>query len=105
MLYVISSSFCAGINFDYVLKLHLLQQSTKPIYREMASSLDVVKPEVFDGANFKRWQAKTKLWLTDLRLFWVVSNPLMFPLETAEITRWEDTNNSTLARLLVVLSN
>ena len=95
----------AGFNSEILLKLHFLQQSRKPIFEEMALSSDVVKPEVFDGANFKRWQAKTKLWLTDLRLFWVVSNPPMFPLETAEMTRWEDANNSALARLLAVLSN
>ena len=58
----------AGLNYDYLLKLHILQQSRKTIFEEMASSSDVVKPEVFDGANFKRWQAKTKLWLTDLKL-------------------------------------
>ena len=45
-----------------------LQQSRKPI-RIMASSSDVIKPEAFDGASFKRWQIKTHMWLTDLKLF------------------------------------
>ena len=45
-----------------------LQQSRKPI-RVMASSSDVIKPEAFDGASFKRWQIKTRMWLTDLKLF------------------------------------
>jgi hypothetical protein len=48
-----------------------LQQSRKPI-RIMASSSDVIKPKAFDGASFKRWQIKTRMWLTGLKLFWVV---------------------------------
>jgi predicted membrane protein len=50
-----------------------LQQSRKPI-RIMASSSDVIKPEVFDGASFKCWQIKTHMWLTDLKLLWVVTS-------------------------------
>lgn len=71
----------------------------------MASFLGVVKTEVFDSVNFKRLQAKTKLWLTDLKLFWVISNPPMFTLDTALMVQREDANNSSLARLLAVLSN
>jgi hypothetical protein len=51
----------------------ILQQSRKPI-RIMASSSDVIKPEAFDGVSFKRWQIKTRMWLTDLKLFWVVTS-------------------------------
>jgi hypothetical protein len=40
----------------------------------MASSSEVIKPEVFDGASFKHWQIKTRMWLTDLKLFWVVTS-------------------------------
>jgi hypothetical protein len=50
-----------------------LQQSRKPICI-MASSSDVIKPESFDDASFKRWQIKTRMWLTDLKLFWVVTS-------------------------------
>jgi hypothetical protein len=50
-----------------------LQQSRKPI-RIMASSSDVIKPEAFDGASFKRWQIKIRMWLTDLKLFLVVTS-------------------------------
>jgi hypothetical protein len=48
-----------------------IQHSRKPI-RIMTSSSDVIKPEAFDGASFKRRQTKTRMWLTDLKLFWVV---------------------------------
>jgi hypothetical protein len=58
--------------FKYVRSMSLislkLQQSRKPI-PVMASSSDVIKPEAFDGASFKRWQIKTRMWLTDLKLF------------------------------------
>ena len=58
--------------FKYVESMSLislsLQQSRKPI-RIMASSSDVIKLEAFDGASFKRWQIKTRMWLTDLKLF------------------------------------
>jgi hypothetical protein len=58
--------------FKYVRSMSLisikLQQSRKPI-RIMASSSDVIKPEAFDGACFKRWQIKTRMWLTDLNYF------------------------------------
>jgi hypothetical protein len=61
--------------FKYVRSMSLIslkiQHSRKPI-RIMASSSDVIKPEVFDGASFKRRQIKTHMWLTDLKLFWVV---------------------------------
>jgi hypothetical protein len=43
----------------------ILQQSRKP-FRVMASSSDVIKSEVFDSTSFKRWQIKTRMWLTDL---------------------------------------
>jgi hypothetical protein len=51
----------------------ILQQSRKPIPL-MASSSDAIKPEAFDGASFKRWQIKNHMWLTDLKLFWVVTS-------------------------------
>jgi hypothetical protein len=51
----------------------ILQQSRKP-KRIMTSSSDVIKPEAFDGASFKSWQIKTRMWLTDLKLFWVVTS-------------------------------
>jgi hypothetical protein len=61
--------------FKYVESMSLislkLQQSKKPL-RIMASSSDVIKPEAFDGTSFKRWQIKTRMWLIDIKLFWVV---------------------------------
>jgi hypothetical protein len=93
----------------------ILQQSRKPI-RIMASSSDVIKPETFDGASFKRWQIKTRMWLTDLKLFWVVTS--VVPEATsdnaddaakaaalAEKAKWDEANEACLSRLLNVLSN
>jgi hypothetical protein len=63
--------------FKYIESMSLvslkLQQSRKPICI-MASSSDVIKPEAFDDASFRRWQIKTRMWLTDLKLFWVVTS-------------------------------
>jgi hypothetical protein len=49
----------------------ILQQFRKPIVA-MASSSDVIKPKPFNDACFKCWQIKTRMWLTNLKLFWVV---------------------------------
>lgn len=43
----------AGINFESLLKPLFLQQFRKPTSEEMASLSDVIKLEVFDGANLK----------------------------------------------------
>jgi hypothetical protein len=93
----------------------ILQQSRKPI-RIMASSSDVIKPEAFNGASFKRWQIKTRMWLTDLKLFWVVtsavpkaasddSDDAAKAAALAEKAKWDEANKACLSRLLNVLSN
>lgn len=82
----------------------------------MASSSDVIKPEAFDGASFKRWQIKTRMWLTDLKLFWVVtsavpqaasddSDDAAKAAALAEKVKWDEANEACLSRLLNVLSN
>jgi hypothetical protein len=92
-----------------------LQQSRKPI-RIMASSSDVIKPEAFDGASFKRWQIKTHMWLTDLKLFWVVmltipeaasddADDAAKAATLAEKAKWDEANEACLSRVLNVLSN
>jgi hypothetical protein len=105
--------------FKYVGSMSLislnLQQSRKPIHI-MAFSSDVIKPEVFDDASFKRWQIKTRMWLTDLKLFWVVtsavpqvasddSDDAAKAAALAEKAKWDEANEACLSRLLNVLSN
>jgi hypothetical protein len=105
--------------FKYVESMSLisfkLQQSRKPI-RIMASSSDVIKPEAFDGTSFKRWQIKTCMWLTDLKLFWVVMSDVPDAASDdvdvaakaatlAEKAKWDEANEACLSRLLNVLSN
>jgi hypothetical protein len=93
----------------------ILQQSRKPI-RIMASSSDVIKPEAFDDASFKRWQIKTRMWLTDLKLFWVVTSAVPEAASDnaddaakaaalAEKAKWDEANEACLSRQLNVLSN
>jgi hypothetical protein len=105
--------------FKYVGSMSLisliLQQSRKPI-RIMASSSDVIKHEAFDGASFKHWQIKTRMWLTDLKLFWVVtsavsqvasddSDDTAKAATLAEKAKWDEANEACLSHLLNVLSN
>jgi hypothetical protein len=82
----------------------------------MASSSDVIKPEAFDGASFKRWQIKTRMWLTDLKLFWVVmsvvpeaasdnANDAAKAAALAKKAKWDEANEACLSHLLNVLSN
>jgi hypothetical protein len=92
-----------------------LKHSRKPI-RIMAYSSDVIKPEAFDDASFKRWQIKTRMWLTDLKLFWVViSDVSEVAPEDADVAakaaalvekaKWDEANEACLSCLLNVLSN
>ena len=72
----------------------------------VASSADVMRPDRFSGANFRRWQSKAKLWLNDLKLFWVISAPKPLPVVCEDaVRRWEDANTSAIGRLLAVLSD
>jgi hypothetical protein len=82
----------------------------------MASSSDVIKPEAFDGASFKRWQIKTRMWLTDLKLFWVVTSTVHEAASDnaddaakaaalAEKAKWDEANEACLSCLLNALSN
>jgi hypothetical protein len=37
----------------------------------MAGFVDALKSARFTGANFRRWQMRVTLWLTDMSVFWV----------------------------------
>jgi hypothetical protein len=56
----------------------IFQQSKKPYYRSflvhMASFVDVLRPEKFSGAHFKRWSTKVTVWLTAMEVLWVKSS-------------------------------
>ncbi|XP_062227865.1 uncharacterized protein LOC133926113 [Phragmites australis] len=116
-----------GISLMLILWFYYLLQSRKPISASVMasssssalppSSSDAIKPECFDGTGFKCWQARTRLWLMELGLFWVLTEEPPAPqgeavLDEVERTRldalrarWEKANASALARLLAVLSN
>ncbi|KAM0868351.1 hypothetical protein ACQ4PT_041378 [Festuca glaucescens] len=71
-----------------------------------APNADVMRPERFSGANFRRWQSRAKLWLNDLKLFWVISSPKPLPVESEDAVRhWDEANTSAIGRLLAVLSD
>lgn len=63
-----------------------------------------------------RWQIKTRMWLTDLKLFWVVmaavpvaaaddADAAAKATAEAEKAKWDEANQACLSRLLNVLSN
>jgi hypothetical protein len=105
--------------FKYVKSMSLISlklQQSKKLIRIMAYSSDVIKPEAFDGASLKRWQIKTRLWLTDLKLFWIVMSDVPEAASDdvdvaakaaalAEQAKWDEANEACLSRLLNVLSN
>jgi hypothetical protein len=133
MYLILKSAFCECLWHDrnyyicvyhllYILieLLHYLQQSRNPRMASSSSAVphsDAIKPEVFDGTGFKRWQARTRLWLMELGLFWVLTEELAVvpgddvpdEVERARLaslrTRWEKANGSALERILAVLSN
>jgi hypothetical protein len=37
----------------------------------MARFVDALRPTLFTGVNFKRWQMRVTLWLTVMNVFWV----------------------------------
>jgi hypothetical protein len=82
----------------------------------MASSSDVIKPEAFNNASFKHWQIKTRMWLTDLKLFWIMMSAVPEAASDnaddatkatalAVKVKWDKANEACLSRLLNVLSN
>uniref|UniRef100_A0A8R7QWU1 DUF4219 domain-containing protein n=2 Tax=Triticum urartu TaxID=4572 RepID=A0A8R7QWU1_TRIUA len=96
-----------GFNtLNNLLKLHIFQQSRKPLFEEMPSRSDVIKPDVFDGTNFNRWQAKTKMWLMDQKLFWTMADPPRIdPMDAECQTKWKDADTPAVARLLSVFAD
>jgi hypothetical protein len=56
------------------LKVLIYLSIQKPYYSHfsfMAGFVDALRPTSFTGANFKRWQMRVTLWLTEMNVFWV----------------------------------
>jgi hypothetical protein len=73
-----------GIRF-IITKLQLFPTFQKPdrhlvMAKSASGYADAMKPEKFNGVNFKRWQTKAQLWLSAMGVFWVVSDPPALPL-------------------------
>jgi hypothetical protein len=74
----------SGIRF-IITKLQLFPTFQKPdrhlvMAKSASRYADAMKPEKFNGVNFKRWQTKAQLWLSSMGVFWVVSDPPALPL-------------------------
>ena len=59
---------------ELIMNLPNIPTIQKPNYRQfpeltMAGFTDALRPDKFTGVHFKRWQVKTTLWLTALKVF------------------------------------
>lgn len=56
-----------------VKKVLIFPTIQKPYFRHFSTHgfVATLKPEKFTGTHFKRWQARTTLWLTAMNVFWV----------------------------------
>ena len=79
---VVSCIIIIGINL-FISKL-LLFPTIQKLDRHLVvgNYSNAMKPNKFTGVNFKRWQTRAQLWLSTMRVFWVVSNPLALPLRS-----------------------
>ena len=88
-LLLLCMSCCSSSLLDYCMLVSLLVMNyllelimnlpniptiQKPNYRQfpeltMAGFADALRPDKFTGVHFKRWQVKTTLWLTALKVF------------------------------------
>ena len=88
-LLLLCMSCCSSSLLDYCMLVSLLVMNyllelimnlpniptiQKPKYRQfpeltMAGFADALRPDKFTGVHFKRWQVKTTLWLTALKVF------------------------------------
>jgi hypothetical protein len=67
---------------------------------------DVLKPDKFTSVHFKRWQVKTMLWLTILKINWVINGKYEQTMSEEDRRKFEEANNLLrglfLAFLLIV---
>jgi hypothetical protein len=52
-----------------VLIFSIIKQPYSRHFSFMAGFVDALKPTLFTGANFKRWQMRVTLWLTAMNVF------------------------------------
>ena len=70
-----------------------------------------LKPDKFDGQDFKRWQNKMRFWLTTLKIFYVITDPeyVVNPDEyepgRSACSKFQQDNDLCHGQILSALSN
>ena len=76
-------------------KILLISKIQKPDFRNFSATGFAValKPNVFDGTNYKRWRAKMILWLTIMNIYHVALGKPVGPLTSNEDSAFEAADN------------
>jgi hypothetical protein len=65
----------------------------------------MLKPNVFDGSNYKRWRQRSILWMTSMHCFFVVEPRAVGPHSPEEDNAFLDADVTFRAGLLSVLGD
>ena len=66
---------------------------------------DALRPDKFIGADFKRWQYKTTLWLQSLKVFEASAGLPEGTISDEDQNKFKETNTAFVGLVLSALSN
>ena len=86
-------------------KILLIPTIQKPDRRNFSATgfASALKPNIFDGANYKRWRAKMILWLTAMNVYHVALGKPVGPLTSNEDSAFETADNLFWGTVISVL--
>ena len=95
---------------ELIMKLSNLSTIQKPNCRQfpeltMASLADALRPDKFTDVHFKRWQIKATLWLTALKIFWVIDGKPQGTISDEDQKKFEEANSALRGCILSVLAD
>ena len=71
----------------------------------MTHLADALKPDKFTGVHFKRWQVKATLWLTALKIDWVLNGKPEGTMSDEDQRKFGEANSALRGCILSVLDN
>jgi hypothetical protein len=82
----------------------------KPSYRQfhelsMAGFTDALRPDKFTGVHFKRWQYKTELWLTTMKVFRISKGKSEGTMSDEDYKKFEEANTVFVGCILSILAD
>ena len=109
-IYMIGVAFIMVYILELIMKLSNLSTIQKPNCRQfpeltMASLADALRPDKFTGVHFKRWQIKATLWLTALKIFWVIDGKPQGTISDEDQKKFEEANSALRGCILSVLAD